>query len=314
MIANEQDKLILFELLQDCRQSVSKIAKTVGLPQQTTSRRIAKMESAGIIKKYTIDVDYHKLGFDKHFLYLDLQGINGEEMEGYLGSIADIKEVSCRYTLHPASKWTLYVSIWTRDIKRYDEVQSKIIGIFGDHVRDYLSFQSVQSHIYFAKILNPKGKAKVDIKEGFGDIKLDKIDWKLIRAFKKNSRVPILNIARELGLNASSITKRINSLKKMKVIQRFYPLLDIKKLGYSEYGFIIRINPLHKEKIGKLVKFAERDSRSVILTMAAGYFNLHYDFLVEDDNDLKDMLYKVDETLGDGIWEIHKIKVDSMIS
>jgi len=81
-----------------------------------------------------------------------------------LDSMASIEEVSCRYTLHPVSKWTLYVSIWTRDIKRYNEVQSEIINIFGDHVRDYLSFQSVQSHIYFAKILNPKGKAKVDIK------------------------------------------------------------------------------------------------------------------------------------------------------
>ena len=48
--------------------------------------------------------------------------------------------------------------------------------------------------------------------------------------------------------------------------------------------------------------------------LEVGHFNLHYDFLVEDDNGLKDMLYKVDETLGDGIWEIHKIKVDSMIS
>ena len=73
MIVNEKDKLILFELLQDCKQPISKIAKTVGLPQQTTSRRITNMEKEGMIKKYTIDVDYHKLGFDKHSLYLDIQ-------------------------------------------------------------------------------------------------------------------------------------------------------------------------------------------------------------------------------------------------
>jgi len=39
----EKDKLILFELLQDCRQSISKIAKAVKLPQQTVSYRIAKI-------------------------------------------------------------------------------------------------------------------------------------------------------------------------------------------------------------------------------------------------------------------------------
>jgi DNA-binding Lrp family transcriptional regulator len=314
MEVDKTDKLILFELVQDSRQPVSHIAKTVGLPQQTTSRRIANMERAGIIKKYTLDVDYHKLGFDKHSLYLELQGIDKGDMEGYLKSMANIEEVSCRYTLHSVSRWTFYVSIWARDIKRYNEVQSEIIDIFGEHVRDYSSFQSVQSHIYFAKILNPKGKGKVDIKEGFGDIKLDKIDWKIIRSLKKNSKITALDLGLKLGLNASSVSKRINSLKKEGIIQRFYPLLDIKKLGYSEYGFIIRANPLQKEKIEKLVEFAKKDPRSVILTKSAGHFNLHYDFLVEDDNDLKDMLYKVDGILGDGILEIHKIKVDSMIS
>lgn len=314
MVVDETDKLILFELLQDSRQPVSNIAKTVGLPQQTTSRRIANMEKRAIIKKYTIDVDYHKLGFNKHSLYLDIQRIDKKEILEHLDRVTNIEEVSCCYTLHPVSKWTLYVSIWARSIKRYNEVQSEIIGIFGDHVRDYLSFQSVRSDIYFAKILNPKGKAKVDIKEGLGDIRLDKIDWDILRSLKKNSKIPLLDLDRELGLNASSISKRINLLKKAGVIQRFYPLLDIKKLGYSEYAFIIRVNPLHKENIEKLVSFAKKDPRSVILTMASGHFNLHYDFLVKDDDDLKDMLYKVDEALGDGTWEIHKIKVDSMIS
>ncbi|MBT7102313.1 hypothetical protein HN935_02260 [archaeon] len=50
------------------------------------------------------------------------------------------------------------------------------------------------------------------------------------------------------------------------------------------------------------------------MTKSAGHFNLHYDFLVEDDNSLSDMLHKVDEILGKGILEGHKIKVDSMIS
>ena len=48
--------------------------------------------------------------------------------------------------------------------------------------------------------------------------------------------------------------------------------------------------------------------------LGVGHFNLHYDFLVEDDNDLKDMLHKVDEILGDGIWEIYEVEVGGGIS
>ena len=47
---DEKDHLILFELLQDCRQPTSKIAKAVKLPQQTVSYRIKKLEDAKVIR------------------------------------------------------------------------------------------------------------------------------------------------------------------------------------------------------------------------------------------------------------------------
>lgn len=50
----EVDKLILFELLQDCRQPLSRIARSVRLPQQTVDYRIKRLEKDGTIKKYTI--------------------------------------------------------------------------------------------------------------------------------------------------------------------------------------------------------------------------------------------------------------------
>ena len=47
MTADEKDNLILFELLQDCRQPISKIASAVKLPQQTVTYRIKKFEREG---------------------------------------------------------------------------------------------------------------------------------------------------------------------------------------------------------------------------------------------------------------------------
>ena len=74
----DKDNLILFELLQNCRQSLSKIAKSVRLPQQTVGYRIKKLEDAKIIKKYAINVDYSKLGYSRHSLYLDVKGLDVE--------------------------------------------------------------------------------------------------------------------------------------------------------------------------------------------------------------------------------------------
>ncbi|RLE74421.1 MAG: AsnC family transcriptional regulator [Thermoprotei archaeon] len=55
---------ILRELAHNSRQSLRKIARKLGVSVNTVSSRIKELEKKGIIKKYTIVIDYEKLGFD----------------------------------------------------------------------------------------------------------------------------------------------------------------------------------------------------------------------------------------------------------
>ena len=309
-----KDKLVLFELLQDCRQPISKIAKAVKLPQQTVSYRIKRLEKDNVIKKYTINVDYQKLGYNRHSLYLDLQGIKGEKVDEYLKIITSIDEVSCCYMLHNVSKWKIYVSVWTKTIGRYDEIQTKIISKFRKYIKNYLSFQGFRSYTYLAKRLNPKKKAKVDIKEEMENIKLKDIDMKIIRELKKNSKISSVDLAHKLKTSSGNIIKRIRNLKNKGIIQRFYPIIDLKKIGYTEYTFISRIDPSYEKNIEKFIEWTKKDSRFVIVIKAVGYVNLYYAFLVKDHNELGEITHEIDSIFGRGLLETHKIEVENMIS
>ena len=94
-----------------------------------------------VIKKYTVNINYPKLGYSRHSLYLDLKYVSTEEVEQYLKAITDIKEVSCCYMLREVSEWRIYLSVWTKTIERYDEIQTKIITRFKKHLKNYISFQ-----------------------------------------------------------------------------------------------------------------------------------------------------------------------------
>lgn len=310
----EKDKLILFELLQDCRQPISKIAKAVKLPQQTVSYRIAKLEKDRVIKKYTINVNYPKLGFNRHSLYLDLKGIKADKVDEYLKTITEIDEVSCCYMLHNVAKWKIYVSVWTSTVGRYDEIQTKIISKFKKHIKNYLSFQGVRSYTYLGKILNPKKKAKIDVKENMDNIQLKNIDMKIIKELKKNSKISSVDLAHKLKTSSGNIIKRIKDLKNKNIIQRFYPILDLKKIGYTEYTFFSRIDPSFDKNIEKFIEFTKQDPRFVIVIKAVGYVNLYYAFLVENHNELEEISHKIEEILGKGLLETHKIEVEDMIS
>ena len=67
---DEKDKLILEILKEHADYAVRQIAKKTGLPITTAHNRIQKLKKEKIIKKFTVDLDYHQLqeGFRAYVL------------------------------------------------------------------------------------------------------------------------------------------------------------------------------------------------------------------------------------------------------
>jgi Lrp/AsnC family leucine-responsive transcriptional regulator len=59
---DEKDQKILDELLEDAGQSVTELAAKLKMPRTTVQERIKKLRKLGVIKKFTIQIDYSKLG------------------------------------------------------------------------------------------------------------------------------------------------------------------------------------------------------------------------------------------------------------
>lgn len=59
---DQKDREIITELIANSRQTVGQLAKKIGMPPTTIHNRIKKLEAEGIIRNYTADIDYKKLG------------------------------------------------------------------------------------------------------------------------------------------------------------------------------------------------------------------------------------------------------------
>lgn len=62
--ADDTDKGIINVLIDNSRLSYRQIAKKVGVSVATIMHRVNNLEKQGIIKKYTANLDYEKLGYD----------------------------------------------------------------------------------------------------------------------------------------------------------------------------------------------------------------------------------------------------------
>ncbi|WP_102262551.1 Lrp/AsnC family transcriptional regulator [Mesobacillus jeotgali] len=62
MKIDDTDSKILDELSRNSRLSMSELSRRVNLSSPSVTERVRQMESFGIIKNYTLEIDYEKLG------------------------------------------------------------------------------------------------------------------------------------------------------------------------------------------------------------------------------------------------------------
>ena len=63
-MVDETSRKVLEEYIQDSRQSFREVARKIGISSGTVANRIKEMEENGVIKKYTTQLDYEKLGYE----------------------------------------------------------------------------------------------------------------------------------------------------------------------------------------------------------------------------------------------------------
>ncbi|MEM2094990.1 MAG: Lrp/AsnC family transcriptional regulator [Candidatus Caldarchaeum sp.] len=59
---DEKDRKIIEELVENAEQSITELAAKLRIPRTTVQERVKRLKQLGVIKKYTIQVNYAKLG------------------------------------------------------------------------------------------------------------------------------------------------------------------------------------------------------------------------------------------------------------
>ena len=97
MEIDELDKKILNVLIKNSRESYRDIAKKVGVSFVTVLKRIQKLENEKIIKSYSAEIDYEKIGYDLNVL-IKMRVSQGKSRE--VGKkISQEKNVSAMYNV-----------------------------------------------------------------------------------------------------------------------------------------------------------------------------------------------------------------------
>lgn len=282
---DKKDRKILYQLDIDSRQTVTQIGRKVNIKKDVVSYRIKKLIEKGIIQNFYTVIDSSKLGYTSFRIYLVFQRTNPEIENEIVNYFIDNKYTWLVCSLkgsydHDVIVWVKeindFYSFWRNTIQKYHKYfEKQIVSIYNQSLTYRNSFLLKDEY-------DKAGRVKYEIVGGGKKVKIDDLDFKILKILATNTRISTVKIAKKLNSTSITIKNRIKRLIKLDVIQGFRINIDFSKLGYYFYKAEIQLDE-HKKR-NEIIKYITKNAHLTMIDESVGIADLELDFLVENVN------------------------------
>jgi len=256
-----KDRKLLYYLSQDARYSDTQLAGKVGLSKNSIKYRVERLHKVGIIEKFTATINLGSLGFNTYTILLRFNENIYENMP-IIDYFKNHEFISWVVSL--SGQWDLFIEIIAKDSNHLSEIIEKMLNHFQDNLNTYKIFSSKDTlrveHL-IEDVYNDLKLQPLEIKERVNSVyKIDKIDKKILNLLVENSSLSFVEIATQLKTTTDVIRYRIKNLIDKGIIIKFFPEIDLKKLGYTDYIYTIKLKDISLKKFNELKKEVSNDT------------------------------------------------------
>lgn len=139
------DQRILDELARDGRQSVTELARRIGLSKSPTQARLKRLETEGFIRGYRAILDPIRLGLD-HVAFVEVRLADTREaaLEAFNAAVRKVPEIEQCHML--AANFDYLLKVRARDMRSYRRVLAERISTlpYVANTSTYVAMQAVK--------------------------------------------------------------------------------------------------------------------------------------------------------------------------
>lgn len=128
---DDTDRKIINLLREDSRRPFTEIAEKIGVSEGTVRKRVNCLKDEGVIKKYSVELDPSKLGYEMVSI-LGL-GVDPQNLLKVVDQIREFDEV--KWAAKSTGDHMIMAEIWAKDAEELSKIISEKIGQL-DGVRD----------------------------------------------------------------------------------------------------------------------------------------------------------------------------------
>lgn len=284
------DKKILKILILNSRQSTSQIAKQARISRDVTQYRIQQLKKNGIIRDFTTDIDYEKLGYISALFFVS---IKAEKEKEFIEHINKLNFVSWAGT--HLGFWSLGMAIYGKNTKeveeRFQTIFQKYKNWITNHQFVFYKTTEFYTEKYFGEQKNKTFRKKYE------HYKVDDTDKIILKHMSKNSRISSTELAKIVKLTPVAVSRRINKLEKSGFVKGYSVYINLLKLELYLFTFFIQNNNLDQRM--KLFSYLQTHPRVSVLLDYIGDPFIEFGIFVKDPYETRAIIQEIKETFPD---------------
>lgn len=234
---DSKDHKILYHLFLNSRQSLTSIAKKVGLQKNVVEYRIKRLQAKGIIKNFNTIVDVFKLGFSVYRLYIVLQYASPDKEREIIRHFVDHGH---SWTVASTKgRYDLIVTVLVKSPNQFFSFYEESLRQYRYYFKEIFFSHLFESFGYESSLLLDEGAAPhgraYEYRNNGMVASVDAVDYKILNLLTKNTRINSVEMASKVNVSTVTIHTRIKKLIEAGVIQRYSITMDVNKLGLLEF-------------------------------------------------------------------------------
>lgn len=289
-----KDRMILYELDLDARQSYLNLAKRVGLSKDSVAHRMNILEKTGIIRNYIAILDINKLGYLTIGAFLRLHettpGIE-EEIFAYLKKHPKVAWfVSCE------GNWDMNVMLWVKNVYEYEDFWRQFAKRFGRYMAGNWFYIITRLHNlprdYLLKGTSRQPKPRSDLVLGQEQnlFEADDLDLRILRALAPNARMSLVDIAGKVRASPKVVAYRIKRLEQEGVILGYRLGMNLDRIGIIYYKLHLSLRNTDERKEKTMFAYARQHPNVIYIDEKIGGADMELELQVESQEQFREIL------------------------
>lgn len=262
------------------------------------------MEEDGIITGHWTAIDSFKLGYYCFRIYINFYDVTSQDRKEIIEYFASQKNIWG--VIEVQGPIDLDVVMWVDDIFAFNIWWDQTLKRYGSFFAQ--STVSILTQVISCKIplLIDKNKESNTDNSFFitscegQPVQIDQVDYRILDEIALNARIPLILLAKKIGISSQTVKYRIKNLQKNKVIQAFRVNIDFKKIGYQMQAIEIYIKDHSKKQA--IIEYLKTNPHVYdIMSMSIGWSEIGVQALVKDTNDLMTIIQDVEARIPNAI-------------